>query len=206
MFRWQSRQNKGDFETSEDHDLQTPYGESLLWNQVQQEKGPFQRVEIYKHAWLRSTMTQERFNNLTVLNSHKERTAKSPPPPFPNTHSHTYTFELALVHRPPHFWKCSAGRVTCSSCGLELSKKINKLAILFLKSSNSRQSLLFECFSLESGSRLNDSVSLFWISLRTSRCWLAKSFSNRLQSLDNLDNFSSTIIFTASRVSNLLLL
>ena len=132
MFRWQSRQNKGDFETSEDRDLQTPYGESLLWNQVQQEKGPFQRVEIYKHAWLRSTMTQERFNNLTVLNSHKERTAKSPhPPPLPqHTHSHTYTFELALVRRPQHFWKCSSGRVTCSSCGLELSKKINKVVLM----------------------------------------------------------------------------
>ena len=56
---------------SEDLDLQTPYGESLLCNQALQEKGPFQRLEIYKHAWLRSTMTQERFSNLTVLNSHK---------------------------------------------------------------------------------------------------------------------------------------
>ena len=32
-------------------------------------------------------------------------------------------------------------------------------AILFLKSSNSRQSLLFECFSLESGSRYRSSES-----------------------------------------------
>ena len=29
-------------------------------------------------------MTQERFSNLTVLNSHKERTAKFPPPPTPH--------------------------------------------------------------------------------------------------------------------------
>ena len=56
-FRWQSRQNKGDTETSEDHDLQTSYGESLLCNQAHQEKGPFKRLEIYKYAWLRSTMT-----------------------------------------------------------------------------------------------------------------------------------------------------
>lgn len=27
-------------------------------------------------TWLRSTMTQERFSNLTILNSHKERTEK----------------------------------------------------------------------------------------------------------------------------------
>ena len=26
--------------------------------------------------WLRSTMTQERFSNLTILNSHKERTER----------------------------------------------------------------------------------------------------------------------------------
>ena len=56
---------------SEDLDLQTSYGESLLCNQALQEKGPFQRLEIYKHTWHRSTMTQERFSNLTVLNSHK---------------------------------------------------------------------------------------------------------------------------------------
>ena len=56
---------------SEDLDLQIPYGESLLYNQPLQEKCPFQRLEIYKHAWLRSTMTQESFSNLTVLNSHK---------------------------------------------------------------------------------------------------------------------------------------
>ena len=31
-------------------------------------------------------MTQERFSNLTVLNSHKERTAKFP---IPHTHTHT---------------------------------------------------------------------------------------------------------------------
>ena len=56
---------------SEDLDPQIPYGESLLYNQPLQEKCPFQRLEIYKHAWLRSTMTQESFSNLTVLNSHK---------------------------------------------------------------------------------------------------------------------------------------
>ena len=63
------------------HYLQTPYGESLLCNQAQQEKGPFQRLEVYK-------LTHERFSNLTVLNSHKlkERTAKSP---IPHTHAHT---------------------------------------------------------------------------------------------------------------------
>ena len=27
-------------------------------------------------TWLRSTMTQERFSNLTILNSHKERTER----------------------------------------------------------------------------------------------------------------------------------
>ena len=30
------------------HYLQTPYGESLLCNQALQEKGPFQRLEVYK--------------------------------------------------------------------------------------------------------------------------------------------------------------
>ena len=71
MFRWQPRQNKGDTETSKDHDLQTSYGEFLLCNQAQQEKGPFQRLEIYKYTWLRLTMTQERFSNLTVLNNRR---------------------------------------------------------------------------------------------------------------------------------------
>ena len=69
MFRWQSRQNEGETETSEDHDLQTSYGESLLCNQAQREKGPFQGLVIYKYAWLHSTMTQERLSNLTVLNN-----------------------------------------------------------------------------------------------------------------------------------------
>ena len=50
------------------------------------ERSFFQPLEIYKHAWLRSTITQERFSNLTVLNSHKERTAKSL---IPHTHTHT---------------------------------------------------------------------------------------------------------------------
>ena len=76
------------------HYLQTPYGESLLCNQALQEKGPFQRLEIYKHAWLRSTMTQERFSNLTVLNSHKERTAKSL---IPHTHTRTLQKRWSLV-------------------------------------------------------------------------------------------------------------
>jgi len=35
MLGWQSGQNEGNAETSEDHDLQTSYGESLLCNQAQ---------------------------------------------------------------------------------------------------------------------------------------------------------------------------
>ena len=89
MFRWHSRDKMNDLqEPQKIHYLQTPYGESLLCNQALQKKGPFQRLEVYKHAWLRSTMTHERFSNLTVLNSHKlkERTAKSP-----ITHTNTQT-------------------------------------------------------------------------------------------------------------------
>ena len=44
-------------------------------------------------------MAQERFTNLTVLNSHKDRTAKfAPAPPHPN-------FKRG-GHRPPHFKNC----------------------------------------------------------------------------------------------------
>ena len=45
-------------------------------------------------------MTQERFSNLTVLNSHKERTAKSAPPPRPNSKevaSHPSTLKYYYV-------------------------------------------------------------------------------------------------------------
>ena len=49
-------------------------------------------------AWLRSTMTQERFSNLKVLNSHKERTAKLPLHHFKR-----------VGYRPPHFKNYSAG-------------------------------------------------------------------------------------------------
>ena len=52
--------------------------------------------------WLRSTMTQERFSNLKVLNSQKERTAKFSPPP------HHHHFKRG-GHRPPYFKNCSAG-------------------------------------------------------------------------------------------------
>ena len=37
----------------------------------------------FSAAWNLLNMTQERFSNLTVLNSHKERTAKFTPPPIP---------------------------------------------------------------------------------------------------------------------------
>ena len=53
-------------------------------------------------TWLRSTMTQERFSNLKVLNSQKERTAKFALPP------HQYHFKRG-GHRPPYFKNCSEG-------------------------------------------------------------------------------------------------
>ena len=49
-------------------------------------------------AWLCSTMTQERFSDPKVLNSHKERTAKLPLNHFKR-----------VGYRPPHFKNCSAG-------------------------------------------------------------------------------------------------
>ena len=49
-------------------------------------------------------MTQERFSNLTVLNSHKERTAKFaftiPPPPAPNTSIEVVTGPCTLKTAP----------------------------------------------------------------------------------------------------------
>ena len=50
-------------------------------------------------------MTKERFSNLTVLNSHKERTARFTPTPPPRLH-----FKRG-GHRAPLFKKCSAGPV-----------------------------------------------------------------------------------------------
>ena len=49
-------------------------------------------------------MTQERFSNLTVLNSQKERTTKFEPPPA----HHHYHF-ITGGHQPQHFKNCSAG-------------------------------------------------------------------------------------------------
>ena len=55
----------------------------------------------YRLTWLRSTMTQEGFSNLTVLNSHKERTAKFVHPLHPH-------FKKG-GNWPPHFKNCSVG-------------------------------------------------------------------------------------------------
>ena len=59
-----------------------------MCNHDQQEKGTFQRLEIHEHDSAQQLLKTERSNNLTVLNSHKERTAKfalSPPPPPPQS-------------------------------------------------------------------------------------------------------------------------
>ena len=45
--------------------------------QVQQEKGPFQRLEIYGNMAPLNYDSKKRFSNFTVINSsHKERTGK----------------------------------------------------------------------------------------------------------------------------------
>ena len=66
-FRWHTRQNEGVTGTYSVIllDVQTSTGGSCMCSQAQQE----------------TTMTQERLGNLTVLNSHKERTAKFAPHP-----------------------------------------------------------------------------------------------------------------------------
>ena len=76
-----TRQNEGVKGT---YSLQASTGGSCTCNQAQQEKGTFQRREIYKHdsaqQWLKKGSVY-----LAVLNSHKERTAQiSPPPPQPH--------------------------------------------------------------------------------------------------------------------------
>ena len=72
-----TRQNEGVKGT---YSLQASTGGSCTCNQAQQEKGTFQRREIYKHdpaqQWLKKGSVY-----LAVLNSHKERTAQIPPPP-----------------------------------------------------------------------------------------------------------------------------
>ena len=83
------------------HDLQTSSGGSSMCNHAEQEKGTFQQLEIYKHDYAQQWL-KERFSNLTVLNSHKEGTAKNAPlPPHLNVGG----------HRPLHLKNCSPGPV-----------------------------------------------------------------------------------------------
>ena len=72
-FRWHTRQNEGVTGTySEYHDLQTSTGGSCVCNQAQQEKGTFQRFEIYKHDSARQWHKREQQNFV-------------PPAPRPNS-------------------------------------------------------------------------------------------------------------------------
>ena len=72
-----------------------------LCNQVQQEKGAYQRLKIL-WTWLRSTvhMTQERFSNVTVLNPGRGTLgiigwgSASPPPP-----GGACTWKIALKYK-----------------------------------------------------------------------------------------------------------
>ena len=59
------------------------------------------RRKVLSATWLYSTMTQERFIKLKVLNSQKERTAKFAPPLPPHRFKR-------VGRRPPHFKNCSA--------------------------------------------------------------------------------------------------
>ena len=46
-------------------------------------------------------MTQKRFSNLTVLNSHRERMANPPPPPTPPSSKEAITGPHTLKTAPP---------------------------------------------------------------------------------------------------------
>ena len=73
-FRWRTRQNEGVTGTYS----VISWSANFYWWILHVQSGS--AGERY-FSWLRSTMTQERFGNLTVLNSHKKRTAKFPPLP-----------------------------------------------------------------------------------------------------------------------------
>ena len=71
-FRWRTRQNEGVTGTYS----VISWSANFYWWILHVQSGS--AGERY-FSWLRSTMTLERFGNLTVLNSHKKRTAKFPP-------------------------------------------------------------------------------------------------------------------------------
>ena len=68
-------------------------------------------------TWLRSTMTQERFSNLKVLNSQKERTAKFaplPPPPPSTTSKEVVTGPRTLKTAPRALLYCAFLFLVCN--------------------------------------------------------------------------------------------
>ena len=92
-FRWRTRQNErvtGTYSV-------ISWSANFYWWILHMQSGS--AGERY-FSWLRSTMTQERFGNLTVLNIHKQTTAKfPPPPPPPSTPPHPTSKEVVTGPR-----------------------------------------------------------------------------------------------------------
>ena len=114
-FRWHTRQNEGVTGTYR----VISWSANFHWWILRVQSGSageryFSAAwKSYRLTWLRSTMTQEGFSKLTVLNSHKERTAKFAHPLHPH-------FKRG-GNWPPHFKNCSVGPAyTVYNCNLLL--------------------------------------------------------------------------------------